>query len=201
MPKIIKKVYIVHDYRSNSNDHWYPWLSREVKALGHQTKRVMLSNPLQPHLKEWQQNLAVQIPQLDQDTIVIAHGLSGLSVLAFIEQHYVKTNNTTGPVILVSGFDSPMVALSELNQIIRAVKLSYTQLQYAADRYVMFMSNNDPFVPATHSLRLAHSINAHIVEQKDAAHFRKADGFSEFPELLSTIKRYLTNEVQTAVSL
>lgn len=201
MPKTIKKVYIVHGYRSNSNDHWYPWLSREIKAMGHQTKRVMLSNPLEPNLQDWRQNLAVQIPKLDQDTIVIAHGLSCLSVLSFIEQHYIKTNNTTGPVVLVSGFDSPLVAWSELNHMLKNVKLGYTQLQYAADRYVMFMSNNDPFVPATHSLRLAHSINAHIVEQKDAGHFRKADGFSEFPELLNTIKRYLTNEVQTAVSL
>lgn len=201
MLKTTKKIYIVHDYRSNSNDHWYPWLSREIKALGHQTKRVMLSNPLEPNLQEWQKNLAAQIPTLDQDTIVIAHGLSCLSVLGFIEQYNLKTNFRTGPVILVSGFDSPIVAWSELNHIIRAMKLGYTQLQSAGARYVMFMSNNDPFVPAIHSLRLAHSINAQIIEQKDAGHFRKADGYTEFPELLNTIKHYLTNEVQIAVSL
>ena len=82
-------VYIIHDYQSTSNDHWYPWLSRQVKKLGIDAKRIMLANPLEPKMQDWQQSLAVQIPQMDADTILVAHGLSCLSVLNFVEQHYL----------------------------------------------------------------------------------------------------------------
>lgn len=34
MKNIINKVYIVPDYQATSNDHWYPWLSRQLKNVG-----------------------------------------------------------------------------------------------------------------------------------------------------------------------
>ncbi|ANF81158.1 alpha/beta hydrolase [Acinetobacter sp. NCu2D-2] len=201
MTTISKKIYIVHDYRANSNDHWYPWLSREIKSLGHQAKRIMLANPVQPNLQEWRENLALQIPKLDEHTILIGHGLSVLSLLDYLQDQYFKTSQSIQSLIMVAGFDQPVVAWSELNQAIRQIKLNYTQLQYAAERYVMFMSNNDPYIPAPHSLRLAHALNAAIIEQKAAGHFVKETGFLQFPELLDAVKHCLKNEKQSAVSL
>lgn len=83
MKNIINKVYIVPDYQATSNDHWYPWLSRQLKNVGVDSKRIMLANPFQPDLEEWQQNLKLHIPHLDEHTFLVAHGLSGLSVLIF----------------------------------------------------------------------------------------------------------------------
>lgn len=83
MKNIINKVYIVPDYQATSNDHWYPWLSRQLKNVGVDSKRIMLANPFQPDLEEWQQNLKLHIPHLDEHTFLVAHGLSGLSVLSF----------------------------------------------------------------------------------------------------------------------
>lgn len=201
MKNIIKKVYIVPDYQATSNDHWYPWLSRQLKNAGFESKRIMLANPFQPDLEEWQQNLKLHIPHMDEHTFLVAHGLSCVSVLNFLQEHYIQQQRKIGGIILVSAFDTPLVAWSELNKILQAVRLDLKNLPYSYKRAVMLISSNDPYVPAPISLRLAHSLNAKIFEIKKAGHFNKSDGFSEFPQLLDIITQCLANELQNAAGL
>lgn len=201
MKNIIKKVYIVPDYQATSNDHWYPWLSRQLKNAGFESKRIMLANPFQPDLEEWQQNLKLHIPHMDEHTFLVAHGLSCISVLNFLQEHYIQQQRKIGGIILVSAFDTPLVAWSELNKILQAVRLDLRNLPYSYKRAVMLISSNDPYVPAPISLRLAHSLNAKIFEIKKAGHFNKSDGFSEFPQLLDIITQCLANELQNAAGL
>ncbi|MBD8009869.1 RBBP9/YdeN family alpha/beta hydrolase [Acinetobacter pecorum] len=201
MKNIIKKVYIVPDYQATSNDHWYPWLSRQLKNAGFESKRIMLANPFQPDLEEWQQNLKLHIPHMDEHTFLVAHGLSCISVLNFLQEHYIQQQRKIGGIIMVSAFDTPLVAWSELNKILQAVRLDLRNLPYSYKRAVMLISSNDPYVPAPISLRLAHSLNAKIFEIKKAGHFNKSDGFSEFPQLLDIITQCLANELQNAAGL
>lgn len=201
MKNIIKKVYIVPDYRSTSNDHWYPWLSRQLKNAGFESKRIMLANPFQPDLGEWQQNLKLQIPHLDENTFLVAHGLSGLSVLRFLQDHSAQQPCKIGGVVLVAAFDTPLLAWSELNKMLQMVRLDLKKLPLSYKRAVMLMSNNDPYVPAPLSLRLAHSLNAQIFELKNAGHFCTVDGFAEFPQLLEIMKLCLASELQNAAGL
>lgn len=201
MKNIIKKVYIVPDYQATSNDHWYPWLSRQLKNAGFESKRIMLANPFQPDLEEWQQNLKLYIPHMDEHTFLVAHGLSCISVLNFLQEHYIQQQRKIGGIIMVSAFDTPLVAWSELNKILQAVRLDLRNLPYSYKRAVMLISSNDPYVPAPISLRLAHSLNAKIFEIKKAGHFNKSDSFAEFPQLLDIIKQCLANELQNAAGL
>ena len=196
-------VYIIHDYQSTSNDHWYPWLSRQVKKLGIDAKRIMLANPLEPKMQDWQQSLAVQIPQMDADTILVAHGLSCLSVLKFIEQHYLTHRKAILGVVMVAGFDQPLVMWSELNDLVRSVKLDFKTLSKSYKYGVMYFSNNDPHVPTAMSLSLAHRLlNTQIFEVLQAGHFEKTDGYADFPQLLEVIQRlYGLNELQNAAGL
>lgn len=201
MKNITKQVYIVPDYQAISNDHWYPWLSRQLKNAGFASKRIMLANPFQPNLQEWQQNLKLHIPHMDEHTFIVAHGLSGLSVLSFLQEHYIQQQRKIGGIILVSAFDTPLVAWSELNKMIQSVRLDLKNLPYSYKRAVMLISSNDPYVPAPVSLRLAHSLNAQIFEIKQAGHFNKVDGFADFPQLLDIMKQCLAHELQNAASL
>lgn len=201
MKNITKKVYIVPDYQATSNNHWYPWLSRQIKDAGFEAKRIMLANPFQPDLEEWQHNLKLQIPPLDEHSFIVAHGLGGLSALKFLEDHYNRTQLKIGGLMLVAAFDTPLVAWSELNKMVQAVKLDMNNLSQAAKRFVMLLSSNDPYVPAPISLRLGHSLNAQIFEIKNAGHFNKLDGYADFSKLLELLKLCLANDLQNAAGL
>lgn len=195
-------VFIVHDYQTTSNDHWYPWLSRQIKQLGIQAKRIMLANPLEPKMQDWQQSLEVQIPKMDADTVLVAHGLSCLSVLKFVEQYYQTHHRMIRGVILVAGFDQPLVGWSELNDLVRSVKLDFNTLTRSFKHSVMFISSNDPDVPAVMSLQLAHHLKSQIFEIREAGHFEKTDGYADFPQLLEVIQRlYGLNGLQSAANL
>ena len=120
----------------------------------------------QPDLEEWQHNLKLQIPYLDEHSFIVAHGLGGLSALKFLEEHYNRTQLKIGGLMLVAAFDTPLVAWSELNKMVQAVKLDLNNLSHGAKRFVMLLSSNDPYVPAPISLRLGHSLNAQILKSK-----------------------------------
>lgn len=197
----IKKVYIVPDYQATINDHWYPWLSHQIRRAGFQAKRVILANPFQPDLDEWQQNLQVQMPQLDEHSIIVAHGFSALSVLQFLQKQPVFQEQKIGGLAIVAGFDTPLVAWSELNKMIQTVRLDFRGLPQHYQRAVMFVSSNDPYVPAPVSLRLAHTLNAQIFEIREAGHFCKRDSYTDFPQLLTVIIRFLANVLQNAAGL
>lgn len=201
MKNITKKVYIVPDYQATSNDHWYPWLSRQIKDAGFEAKRIMLANPFQPDLEEWQHNLKLQIPSLDEHSFIVAHGLGGLNALKFLEEHYSRTQLKIGGLMLVAAFDTPLVAWSELNKMVQAVKLDLNNLSHGAKRFVMLLSSNDPYVLAPISLRLGHSLNAQIFEIKNAGHFNKLDGYADFSKLLELLKLCLANDLQNAAGL
>lgn len=83
-----KKIYIVHGYQASPNDHWFPWLGRKLQLVGHHSKRVMLAESNQPNFENWQKFLSVQIPNLDENTIIVAHNLGCLAVLHYLTAHF-----------------------------------------------------------------------------------------------------------------
>lgn len=191
MPNSKKKVYIVHGYQASTLDHWFPWLSRKVKEAGHDAKRIMLAQPMQPDPELWQQSLKAQIPHLDESTILVAHNLSCLSVLKFLEQQ--QTPICAG--IFVAAFKDPIVALSELNRFIRGTKLNFKSINSSMKQSVIFFSSNDPYVPAPLSLQLGQLLNAQMHEVRNAGHFMKRDGYENFEELWSVIQQCLSSDV------
>ena len=61
-----------------------------------------------------------------------------------LQEHYIQQQRKIGGIILVSAFDTPLVAWSELNKILQAVRLDLKNLPYSYKRAVMLISSNDP---------------------------------------------------------
>jgi uncharacterized protein len=195
MSNIKKKVYIVHGYQASTLDHWFPWLSRKVKAAGHDAKRIMLDQPLHPDPERWQSSLKAQLSQLDEHSIIVTHNLSCLSVLQFLQQQYNEHQTPICAGIFVAGFKDPIVALSELNRFVRATKLQFKTLNSSMKQSVVFFSSNDPYVPAPLSLQLGQLLNAQIYEVRNAGHFMKRDGYETFEQLWQVIQQCLSSDV------
>lgn len=188
-----KKVYIVHGYQASPNDHWFPWLSRKVHAAGHFSKRVMLPESSQPNFDAWQQSLALQIPHLNEDTIIVAHSLGCAAVLHYLTQHFQTAAKNIQAGIFVSGFAAPLSTIPELNEFIAAAKLDSVKLQTSMPLAFCLLSSNDPIVPPPLTLQLSHLLNAQCFEVKKAGHFMRKDGYSEFDEIWELIKPLLSS--------
>lgn len=177
------KVYIIHGHDASPNDHWYPWLSRKLQNAGHLSKRIVLAHADQPNFDDWQKFLALQMPILDENTIVIAHSLGCLTVLHYLNQYFQQHNIKIKAGIFVSGFKAALAVKPELTEFIKKARMDSGVLQIHMPIAISFISSNDPIVPPPASIQLSSFINAQLYEVKDAGHFMAKDGFSEIPEL------------------
>ena len=189
MPSIQKKVYIVHGDRTSPNEHWFPWLSQQIQQSGHFARRLILPDTNAPDFQLWQQALKMQIPQLDQHSIIIAHGLGSLASLHFLSQVLIET--PIKGLILVAAFKDKLTARPELDAFIEQAKLHMSILQQQISRRFVLFSCNDPFVPPPMAVMLGHYLNAQMQELQDAGHFMRQDGFNEFKELWEILKPML----------
>lgn len=188
----INKIYIIHGHDASPNDHWYPWLSRKLQQAGHYSRRIVMANASQPDFEAWQKFLALQMPDLDENTIVIAHSLGCLTALHYLNQRFLQTGARIKAGIFVSGFKTRLTTQPELTNFIQCAKMDSGILQTHIPICISFISSNDPIVPPPASIQLGSFINAQIYEVKDAGHFMAEDGFSEIPELWDVLKPLLT---------
>ncbi|WP_374667216.1 RBBP9/YdeN family alpha/beta hydrolase [Acinetobacter sp.] len=190
---IQKKVYIVHGCQASPNDHWFPWLSRKVQAAGHSSRRVMLPESHQPDFEVWQRSLALQIPHLDENTIIVAHSLGCVAALHYLNQQFQTAAQTIQAGIFISGFAAPLAAIPELKDFIVQAKLDSARLQTSMPLAFCVLSSNDPIVPPPFTLQLSNLLNAQCFEVKNAGHFMRTDGYAEFHEMWELIKPLLAN--------
>ncbi|MGX5698650.1 RBBP9/YdeN family alpha/beta hydrolase [Acinetobacter kookii] len=189
MSQLKKKVYIVHGDQSSANDHWFPWLSQQIQHSGHLARRLTLPDPSAPNFQNWQAAIQLQIPRLDPESIIVAHGLGCLASLHFLTQALSQTQ--IRGLILVAGFKDKLTALPELDSFIRQAKLDMAILQkQIATRFLLF-SCNDPYVSPPKAVLLGHYINAQMQEVNHAGHFMRSDGFDEFNQVWEVLKPLL----------
>ena len=173
-----KTVFIVHGENSSPEDHWFSWLAQQVKAMHGIAKLVFLPDADVPEFDLWQQALDMQMSNLNEHSIVIAHSLGCLAVAHYLSQHL--NHQKIEALICVAGFKSVTPHKPELNSFIQQATLQSRVLHRQIAHRIVLFSNNDPVVPPPLALQFGHFMNAQLLEVKQAGHFTQQDSFSEF---------------------
>ena len=175
-----KTVYIVHGYRASSEDHWFEWLEHSIEDQGGEAHRVELPESSAPDPELWQEALDSQLQTLTPDTLIVAHSLGGLSVLSLLSE---GTHPTIGGLLLVSSFKDRLPAIPELDGFIDNSVFNAAVVENAAERRLVFASDNDPYVEPALTEAMAQAINAEFVTEPGGGHFLASDGYEQFPQL------------------
>ena len=173
-----KTVFIVHGENSSPEDHWFSWFTQQVKAMHGIAKLVFLPDADVPEFDLWQQALDMQMSNLNEHSIVIAHSLGCLAVAHYLSQHL--NHQKIEALICVAGFKSVPLHKPELNSFIQQATLQSRVLHRQLVHRIILFSNNDPVVPPPLALQFGHFMNAQLLEVKQAGHFTQQDSFSEF---------------------
>lgn len=189
--KTKKNIYIIHGYMASPNDHWIPWLSQLLNNSGHVSKRIVLADSTQPNFEYWQKFLSLQLPKLDEDSIIIAHSLGCITVLHYLTEYFKQHRVKIKAGIFVAGFMSPLQALPDLDSFIQQAKLDRVVLHQHMPLALCLLSSNDPLVPPPQTIQLANFIQAQNFEVKNAGHFMASDGYTEFHRLYQILKPLL----------
>jgi predicted alpha/beta hydrolase family esterase len=173
-----KTVFIVHGENSSPEDHWFSWLAQQVKDVHGVAKLVFLPDADIPEFDLWQQALDMQMSNLNEHSIVIAHSLGCLAVAHYLSQHL--NHQKIEALICVAGFKSVPLHKPELNSFIQQATLQSRVLHRQLVHRIILFSNNDPVVTPPLALQFGYFMNAQLLEVKQAGHFTQQDGFSEF---------------------
>lgn len=190
----MKKVFIVHGYKDSPEHHWYPWLKQQVLSTGHVCEVIDLAHPEQPQYELWKHNITQQIKSLNDDTIIVAHGLGGIASLDFLSSELL--GRKLAALFLVAGFSKNLAVLPELNLFLQHARVDDALLRMNILNRFIFFSNNDPFVPAPVSIQLGYSLNSQMIEVKGAGHFMASEGYTSLTVLWEKLAVLLQPESQ-----
>lgn len=97
-----KEEYYNPKYPTNSNNHWFPWLSKQLQINDVFTVAIELPEPWKPRYDVWKKEL--ERFDITPETILIGHSCGGGFLVRWLSEN---TNKKVGKVVLVAPWLNP----------------------------------------------------------------------------------------------
>ena len=177
------RVSITHGTRGSPDGNWFPWISSELKNIGHKVICPRYPTPEKQSLNNW---LAVfdekfGFKNLDNNTVLIGHSIGA----AFALRLLCKATAPVKACFLVSGFtrDLGIPEFDELNSSFIKNDFNWDHIHRSAEKIFIYHSDNDPYVPLELSKELASNLDSEITLIPGGGHLNADSGFTNFPQL------------------
>lgn len=183
------KVFLIHGSNSSPADNWFPWLKKELENLGVEVIAPDFPKPPKQNLANWMKTFEKYLPEIDSQTIFVAHSLGPAFVLSILE----KAKKPVKACFFVSGFIGPLGLkdFDPMNKTFTEKEFEFTNIRATSKKFISFASNDDPYVPLEKTREFSREINAKLIIVPLAGHFNTKSGYTQFDKLLEEIKKEL----------
>lgn len=173
-------VFIFHGTEGYPEENWFPWLKGELEGRGHKVFVPQFPSPpgVFAKLDEWFAVLDKYKEYINEDTIIVTHSLGGMFLLHYLERY-------TGKIKMVT-FAGIAAGWSFGN-----LDFDWKKIKNKADEFIIFHSDNDPYVSLNTSEKLAKGLGVELNIIPNAGHFNAKAGYLKFPELLEKLEKVL----------
>src|SRR3989344_2482444 len=186
----MKTAVIIHGYNDESefkdvtrpaasNDHWIPWLQRQLLLKGVEAQTPEMPGFYKPNYEKWKEML--QRFDLNKDTILVGHSCGGGFLVRYLSENNVKV----GKVVLVAPWLDPEHMIDEnffkfeINENLVS-KTSGLTVMYSIDDYSDILKSID--------ILKSKLKDAEFQEFNGKGHFVLSSlKTEEFPELLANL--------------
>lgn len=162
-------------------DNWFPYVERELSALGIKVLNRQFPDPLLARREFW-------LPFLrelgaDQNTILVGHSSGAVAAMRFAEENPVLGS------VLVAGYLSDLGLESERKSGYFDRPWNWDAIRANQSWIIQFSSTDDPFIPIVEARSLREALGSEYHEYEDQGHFGNGRSPKEqFPELIEAIK-------------
>jgi predicted alpha/beta hydrolase family esterase len=183
------RVIIVHGTGGSPAGNWFPWLSSELLRRGIETIVPKFPTPEGQNLKAWLRVLDGSVGALRPDDIVIGHSIGA----AFVCRALEASTQRIKVAVLVAGFPRQLgnPQFDPYNESFLTTPLNWPKLHRAAEQFVLFSGDDDPYVPLEFGKEFAEGLNTTLNVIPGGGHLNSEKGMTEFPELLNQLKKWL----------
>jgi len=177
---------IIHGALGSPSENWFPWLKKELEKLGYTVFVPAFPTPENQTLENWLKVFSQDEKLLDENSILVGHSLGSPFLLSAIS----RLKKPVKAAYLVAGFLHPL-GIPQFDPILPTFlncDFNFKKICGNCHKFIVFSSDNDPYVKAAQGSELADKLGAEFVLVKGAGHFNKSAGYEKFELLLSKIK-------------
>lgn len=165
---------------TNSNDHWFPWLSKQLMLKDIFTVALEIPTPWQPRYALWKKEL--ERFELTPETMLVGHSCGGGFLLRYLSEH---KDLRVGKVVLVAPWTNPSNNPHSDTADFFNFSIDRDLVSRTGGVSVFYSKNDDESVLKTIDLIRENIDQATYQEFANKGHFCLSDlGTVEFPELL-----------------
>lgn len=180
---LMKRVFLIHGWEGRPDNHWFPWLSLELKANGFEVSAPQMPHPGMPKVQEWLEFLKKYVGKPGRETYFVGHSLGCIAIAHYLAGLPPKAK--VGGSVFVAGF-SGRVDISEVREFYE-LPLAAEKARRHCEKSVMIFSDNDSYVPMEKSLEMARQLGAKTILERGKGHFTAGDGVLALPSVLSAL--------------
>jgi len=180
------KYFLIHGSFGNPEENWFPWLKEQLEKDGNQVIVPKFPTPENQSLDSWLEVFEEYKNEIDKNTIFVGHSLGPAFILSVLENIDVKVKGC----IFVAGFLGLLgnEEFDNVNKTFTTKDFDWNKITSNCEQFLMFNSDNDPYVPLNHSRDMANGLGIKLNIIKGGKHLNASAGFTKFPELLSHCK-------------
>ncbi|MDB5169815.1 MAG: hypothetical protein JWN82_211 [Candidatus Saccharibacteria bacterium] len=168
---------------SNSEDHWFSWLKRQLILKDIHAVSIEPPFPFRPRYNEWKKEF--ERFDITSDTLLVGHSCGGGFLVRYLSEH---KELQVGKVVLVAPWINPdNYEVSDTADFFEFdIDPDFPSRTKGVS--VFISSDDDPSVVKTVEILKGKVHDLDIHQYADKGHFCRNDlGTDEFPELLSTL--------------
>lgn len=173
-----KSEYLDASRPSPSNDHWFPWLQRQLQMKGILAQTPDMPGFFEPNYLAWKEMLDKFTP--DEETMLVGHSCGGGFLVRYLSENDVKV----GKVVLVAPWLDPK---KEIDPEFFNFEINPAITEKTAGLTIMYSKDDTPTILKTIETLKSKLVGAEFQEFEGKGHFCVGDIGSEFPELLNNL--------------
>lgn len=177
--------FIFHGTSGYPEENWFPWLKKKLQARGYNVIIPQFPTPENQTPEAWIQVFDQYKNFYTPDTIVFGHSLGGTFLLRLLEKSPIKIKAayfiaTPIGILPIKNYETDKPFLKK--------PFNWGKIKTKAERFIVFHSDNDPFVSLENGKNLAQNLNTDLTFIPKAGHFNKSAGYTKFDSLLPYIQ-------------
>ena len=177
---------IIHGTYGDPGEHWFPWLKKGLEELGHKVIVPKFPSAEDHSLMNWMNVLNNYNEIFNKQLILVGHSIG----VAFILRKLEEINDPIKASFLVAGFVGVLGNKYDgVNKTFFENDFNWDKIRSNCERFYVYHSDNDPYVPLEKGESLARKLNAKLKIVESAGHFSKTAGYTKFDLLLKDIKK------------
>jgi len=174
-----KSEYLDGGRPSPSNDHWFPWIQRQLQRKGILAQAPDMPGFYEPNYDAWKEML--ERFDLNKDTVLVGHSCGGGFLVRYLSENDVKV----GKVVLVAPWLDPD---KEIDENFFDFEIDKNLVAKTNGLIVMYSRDDTGAVLETINTLKSKTKNIEFQEFDGKGHFVLGSlGSEEFPELLDNL--------------